>query len=81
MDKKITIYSSEHCVYCNRLKVFLEEKGVPFTSLDVNKPEVAKYLEDRNIQGVPFTIIENLETGNKEEIHGFNQLRFLALFG
>ncbi len=82
MKKKVTIYSADYCGYCNRLKSFLEEKDVEFESLDITKDqEASKYLQDRNIQGVPFTIVEDVETGEVEEIHGFNQLRFITLFG
>ncbi len=35
MDKTVTIYSTQSCVYCNAAKKFFSEKGVSYTEHDV----------------------------------------------
>ena len=81
MSKKITIYYSDSCGHCTNLKEWLTEKDVPFTALNSSEPDVTKFLIERDVQGVPFTIIEDELTGEKEEITGFGQAKFESILG
>ncbi|MGM9898264.1 MAG: glutaredoxin family protein [Enterococcus faecalis] len=81
MSKKITIYASERCKYCIKLKDWLEEKELEFTAIDSNTPSAARFLREKKVLGVPFSIIEDRETKEKDEIIGFNLPRFEEIFG
>jgi len=41
MDKKVKIYTTPGCNYCRQAKVFLEEKGIDFESVDVSADKEA----------------------------------------
>jgi glutaredoxin 3 len=67
MTKKIEVYSTTACPYCNKLKEWLEEQGYEYTDYNVNENrEKAKEMIERTRQrGVPQTFIGD------EEIIGF----------
>ncbi|HHY71960.1 MAG TPA: glutaredoxin family protein [Bacillus bacterium] len=75
-NKKITVYFSDYCGHCANLKAWLTKKGVPFKAINTENPEVTKELKKRGVTAVPFTIIEDELTGEKDEIIGFNQKKF-----
>ncbi len=58
--KKVKVYSTPTCPYCNMLKNFLNEKNIPFENIDVAKDrESAKEMINKSGQmGVPVTDIE-----------------------
>lgn len=41
MDKKVKIYTTPTCHYCQKAKEFLTEKGVTFEAFDVSKDKEA----------------------------------------
>ena len=51
----ITVYSTPGCPYCIRLKSYLEQKGMPFTAIDVsqNKDGLDKMVDLSGQMGVP----------------------------
>jgi len=38
---QLTIYSTQWCGYCQRLKAQLDRAGVPFTEIDIEQDEAA----------------------------------------
>ncbi len=45
----ITMFSTEWCGYCKRLKVMLEKTGIPFTEIDIeNTPGTPELVEQAN---------------------------------
>ena len=40
--KDVVIYSTDYCPYCRQAERFLNEKGVPFTSIDVTSDEAMR---------------------------------------
>ncbi|NRG29485.1 MULTISPECIES: glutaredoxin family protein [Bacillota] len=70
--KKVIVYSADFCGYCTKTKEWLTHKGVPFTALDVTKPEIQEEFSRYNIPGIPLIFITDEETGNTEQIRGFN---------
>ena len=45
----ITMFTTEWCGYCNRLKSQLAREGVPFTEIDLEaNPEHVDFVEDVN---------------------------------
>ena len=68
-EKKVTVYSTPTCMYCNMLKAFFDEKGVVYDAIDISvDTEKAKMISEKTGQlGVPVTDI------NGEYIVGFDQ--------
>jgi glutaredoxin 3 len=69
--KNVTVYSTETCPWCHRVKEYLTSKGVAYTDINVGKDrEKAKeMIQKTNQMSVPVVIIGN------EIILGFNQTR------
>ena len=68
-NKKVIVYSTPTCMYCNMLKAYFEEKGVEYENIDVQAdPERGREMVEATGQmGVPVTKIGD------EYIVGFNQ--------
>ena len=74
-QKRVTVYSTPTCSWCNTLKAYLKKNRILFTDVDVSKDQrAADELVKRSGQmGVPQTDI------NGEIIVGFNQARINEL--
>ena len=59
-EKKVTVFSTPSCMYCNMLKAYLDDKGVEYTAVDVSTDqEQAKYIAEKTGQlGVPVIEID-----------------------
>jgi mycoredoxin len=56
----LTMYSTQWCGYCQRLKAQLDRAGVPYTEIDIEySPEAAQYVESVNggNQTVPTVVL------------------------
>ncbi|MGC8803726.1 MAG: glutaredoxin domain-containing protein [Bacteroidales bacterium] len=73
--KRVTVYSTPTCPWCNTLKSWLRKNGIPFTDIDVSRDEnAARELVRRSgQQGVPQTDI------NGQIVVGFNQQKLKEL--
>jgi len=59
MSGKVIVYSTPFCSPCERLKKYLNEKGVPFVSVDLMMDEeAADRLEERGIRASPVLEVE-----------------------
>lgn len=67
---KVEIYTTDHCTYCSRAKMILEQKGIPYTEYDVEKdPEKLDEMMQRSgNRSVPQIFI------NDQKIGGFDAL-------
>ena len=76
-QKRVTVYSTPTCSWCNRLKTYFDMKGVRYTDIDVSKDQRAaeEMVKKSGQQGVPQTDI------NGEIIVGFDQKRIDTLLG
>ena len=65
---KVTVYSSDHCPWCDKVKDFLKENNIEFEAKDVGKDAAAReeMIEKTGQMGVPVTIID------REAVVGFN---------
>lgn len=74
-QKRVTVYSTPTCSWCNTLKTHLKKNGIRFTDIDVSKDQrVAEELVKRSgQQGVPQTDI------NGQIIVGFDRDRINRL--
>lgn len=75
MSKKVKVYSTPTCPYCEILKEFLKNEGIEFESIDLSKDEKAqKYiLEKTGKLAVPVTEIDG------QFIAGFNKEKIIEL--
>jgi len=76
-QKRVTVYSTPTCTWCNALKTHLRKNGIRFTDIDVSKDQKAAEAMVRRSgqQGVPQTDI------NGEIIIGFDKERINTLLG
>ena len=67
--KKIIVYSTPTCPYCNMVKDFLKEKKIDFEEVDVSKDQdkAEEMMKKSGQMGVPVLDIEG------EIIIGFNK--------
>jgi len=58
--KRIVVYSTQTCPYCRMLKEFLEEKKIPFETIDVgsSREAVMELRKKSGQMGVPVVDIE-----------------------
>lgn len=77
---KVKVYATETCPYCKMEKAYLEEKGVQFDYVLVDKDEAAakEMVQKTGQMGVPVTEIE-YEDNMPEIIVGFDRPRINAL--
>lgn len=73
--KRVTVYSTPTCPWCNTLKTWLRKNGIPFTDIDVSRDEQAarELVRRSGQQGVPQTDI------NGQIVVGFNQQKLKEL--
>ena len=77
---KITVYTTKTCPYCVMLKRWLDDKGVAYTSYNVDEnPFAAQMMVMQSGQmGVPFSTIEH-EDGKVDKVLGFDRAKFEAI--
>jgi glutaredoxin-like YruB-family protein len=75
--KRVTVYSTPTCTWCNALKTHLRKNGIRFTDIDVSKDQKAAeaMMRKSGQQGVPQTEI------NGEIIVGFDKQKINTLLG
>ena len=73
--KRVTVYSTPTCSWCNTLKAWLRKNNIPFTDVDVSRDQHAaeELVRRTGQQGVPQTDI------NGQVVVGFNQQRLKEL--
>ncbi len=73
--KRVTVYSTPTCSWCNTLKAWLRKNSIPFTDVDVSRDEKSAQdlVRRTGQQGVPQTDI------NGQFVTGFNQARLKEL--
>ncbi|GLY12628.1 glutaredoxin family protein [Pseudobacillus badius] len=78
---ELLVYSSSSCIYCQRQRRFLTEKGISFEEKDIHENEVNfKEFKDFGGYGTPFTLVK--ANGNiVSKIVGFNPEKLLEKLG
>ena len=76
-QKRVTVYSTPTCTWCNALKTHLRKNGIRFTDVDVSKDQKAAeaMVKKSGQQGVPQTDI------NGQIIVGFDKPKINSLLG
>ena len=75
--RRVTVYSTPTCSWCNTLKAWLQKNNIRYTDIDVSRDEHAaeELVKRSGQQGVPQTEI------NGQIVVGFNQPRLQELLG
>ena len=75
--KRVTVYSTPTCTYCNQIKRYFDEKGIKYRDIDVSRDQkAAKQMVKRSgQQGVPQTDI------NGQIVIGFDRMKINKLLG
>lgn len=76
-EKKVTIYSTPTCHFCNMAKEYFDANGVAYESFDVSvdQSKRAEMMEKSGQLGVPVILIED------KVIIGFNKPKLAELLG
>lgn len=74
-QKKVTVYSTPTCSWCNRLKQYFKDNNIKFTDIDVSKDQRAaqEMVKKSGQQGVPQTDI------NGQIVIGFDKQKINKL--
>jgi glutaredoxin 3 len=82
MDKKVTIYSTPTCHFCQMTKDFLKEKGIGYTEYNVasDLEKRQEMIQKSGQMGVPVIFVGN-PSGQDEMIIGFDKERLVASLG
>ena len=77
MDKKVTIYSTPTCHFCQMTKDFLKEKGIGYTEHDVahDLEKRQEMIQKSGQMGVPVIFV------GEEMIIGFDKERLVSSLG
>ena len=76
-QKRVTVYSTPTCTYCNQLKRYFDEKGIKYRDIDVSRDQKAaeQMVKRSGQQGVPQTDI------NGQIVIGFDRIKINKLLG
>lgn len=80
--KKVVIYSTHTCGFCNMLKKYLDDNSIAYDVKYADEDQaLAQELFEKSGQlGVPFTIITD-ESGQETSILGFDRPKVNAALG
>ena len=83
--KKITIFSTPTCIYCNMAKSWLTEKNIPYTEYNVasDLEKRKEMIEKTGQMGVPVILVDDPSNSSRqaEVVVGFNRPRLEQLLG
>ena len=59
--RKLTVYSADWCPDCRQAKAFLDQHGVPYDLVEIDKdPAAAKLLEEKTgKRGIPYFVLDD----------------------
>lgn len=76
MAKSVVVYTQPGCLFCGKVRAYLNQRGVTFAERDVSTDEQAmSWLEDQGFFATPVTVIDGTA------VVGFNKARLEAMLG
>ncbi|QAS54804.1 glutaredoxin family protein [Halobacillus litoralis] len=76
---RVSVYTSQSCGFCKRIKDWYLSQGIHFVEKDVQKNPLYKdELLELGVKGIPFSLIESSE--KTVEVLGFNKKELEDLF-
>jgi len=81
--KKIKIYSTPSCPYCNLAKDYFKDNKLEYEEINVMEDQKAaeEMVEKTGQMGVPVIIINDEDRNNEEIIIGFDRGRIAEVLG
>jgi glutaredoxin 3 len=78
---RVEVYTTRTCPYCVRAKRLLEERGIPFTEIDVGADDDlrADLIRRTGRRTVPQIFINGESIGGYEELHALDVSAELAV--
>lgn len=72
--KSVTIYSTSWCTYCNAAKRFLDQKGVPWTDVDLTDDDAgrAALVERTGRRTVPQIFVGDVHVGGYDDLRALD---------
>ncbi|MGA3677801.1 glutaredoxin family protein [Lysinibacillus agricola] len=77
MKYDLTVYSSDGCQYCVRLKEWLEANNITYINKDINEEHVLQEFKQFNSSAIPFTLV--VADNKVEEIIGYQPEKITAI--
>ena len=77
MKYDLTVYSSDGCQYCVRLKEWLEANNITYINKDINEEHVLQEFKQFNSSAIPFTLV--VADNKVEEIIGYQPEKIKAI--
>lgn len=76
-EREVIVYTTPSCPWCNAVKRYLEERGIPYTEIDVSQDQAAamEMIQKSGQMGVPVVEIDG------EIVIGFDKERLDYLLG
>ena len=73
--KAITLYSNAWCPFCRRAKMLLEQKGVQYTEIDIERESGMRQemIERSGRTSVPQIFVEDIHVGGCDDLYAFEQ--------
>ncbi len=74
MPKKVTVYTTQYCPYCNRAKALLKSKNIPFEEVDLsNDDKKREELEEKTgHMTVPMIFIGDEFIGGSDDLYALD---------
>jgi len=71
----VVIYTTPSCPYCDRAKKLLNQKGIPFTEIDVSDPEERQRLVGKSggCMTVPQIFINDQHIGGCDDLYALEK--------
>ncbi len=71
-EKKLTVFFSPNCSFCNKEIEWLEEQQIEFEKKNIKEPKNLDEFKARKGQGYPLNIL-TLENNKQVEVLGFDK--------
>lgn len=71
MKYNITVYSSDRCHFCVKLKNWLSENNIFYINKDIDDEQLVDEFKKYKVDSIPFTVITDNKNKKEERIVGF----------
>ena len=74
--KRVRIYTSSQCYYCDKAKALLRKKGAEFEEIDVeiDREAMKRVIEITGRRTVPQIFIEDFHVGGCDDLYAYEEL-------
>lgn len=81
--KKVAVYSTPTCTYCQMAKQFFADNNVEYTNFDVSTDEEKRneMVQKSGQMGVPVIIFSDEDGSNEDLVVGFDEPKIKEILG